>query len=185
MKNRQSQVRGLSPRKLPWGVVLQLAELAAKAIPVAVRRLSPARKGVAARANLTPRPASAAAPAVPPAVLANGAVRAIPITSLLLLTWAFSSAGRRLIASIMHLEITLQQDIVSAKFVRADVAVVETLTWVSGFPKAGPPPGTHIDPKGRLCTRLLQVMVRDAGKWRIASYHNTDVKPGTSVPEPK
>ena len=78
-----------------------------------------------------------------------------------------------------------RQDIVSVKFVRADVAVVETLTWISGFSKSGPPPGAHMDAKGRLCTRLLQVLVRDGGKWSIASYHNTDVKPGTPVPEPK
>jgi uncharacterized protein (TIGR02246 family) len=79
----------------------------------------------------------------------------------------------------------LQQDIVSVKFVRPDVAIVETLTWVSGFSKAGPPPGTHADAKGRLCTRLLQVLVRDGGEWKIATYHNVDVKPGTTVPEPK
>lgn len=78
-----------------------------------------------------------------------------------------------------------RQDIVSVKFVRADVAVVETLTWISGFSKSGPPPGAHTDAKGRLCTRLLQVLVRNGGKWSIASYHNTDVKPGTPVPEPK
>ena len=79
----------------------------------------------------------------------------------------------------------LRQDVVSVKFVRPDVAVVETLTWISGFSKSGPPPGTHTDAKGRLCTRLLQVMVRDSGEWRIATYHNVDVKPGTSVPEPR
>lgn len=79
----------------------------------------------------------------------------------------------------------LRQDIVSVKFVRADVAVVETLTWVSGFSKSGPPTGTHADAMGRLRTRLLQVLVREGGEWRIASYHNVDVKPGTSVPEPQ
>ncbi len=79
----------------------------------------------------------------------------------------------------------LRQDIVSVKFVRVDVAVVETLTWVSGFSKSGPPPGTHTDAKGRLRTRLLQVLVRDGSEWKIASYHNVDVKPGTSVPEPQ
>jgi uncharacterized protein (TIGR02246 family) len=80
---------------------------------------------------------------------------------------------------------TLRQDIVSIKFVRENVAIVETLTWVSGFSKSGPPPGTHLDTKGRLCTRLLQVFVRDGDEWKIATYHNVDVKPGTSVPEPQ
>jgi len=72
----------------------------------------------------------------------------------------------------------LRQEVVSVKFVRPDVAVVETLTWVSGFSKSGPPAGTHTDEKGRLSTRLLQVLVRDGGEWKIASYHNVDVKPG-------
>jgi uncharacterized protein (TIGR02246 family) len=73
---------------------------------------------------------------------------------------------------------TLRQDLVSVKFVRADVAIVETLGRVSGFSASGPPPGTHTDAEGRLSTRLLQVMVRDSGEWRIVSYHNVDVKPG-------
>jgi uncharacterized protein (TIGR02246 family) len=69
-----------------------------------------------------------------------------------------------------------RQNIVSVKFVRADVVVVETLTWISGFSRSGPPPGAHTEAKGRLCTRLLQVLVRDGGKWSIASCHNADLK---------
>ena len=41
----------------------------------------------------------------------------------------------------------LRQEVVSLRFVRPDVAVVDTLTWVSGFSKAGPPPGIHTDAK--------------------------------------
>jgi uncharacterized protein (TIGR02246 family) len=78
---------------------------------------------------------------------------------------------------------TLRQDIVSLKFVRPDVAVVEVLTSVTGIPKLFP--GTNTDDKGRLRTRLLQVVVKDGGEWKIAAYHNTDVKPGVSVPEPQ
>ena len=80
---------------------------------------------------------------------------------------------------------TLRQEVVSLKFVRPDVAIVETLTWVSGFPNSQPPPGINLDAKGRLVTRLLQVMVKDGDQWKIASYHNVDVKPGTAVPEPQ
>src|ERR1700687_5293482 len=36
----------------------------------------------------------------------------------------------------------LRQEVVSLKFVRPDTAVVETLTWISGFSPSGPPPGT-------------------------------------------
>ena len=77
---------------------------------------------------------------------------------------------------------TKQEDIVSIRFLRPDVAVVETLQTVSGVQKLFP--GTSADAKGRLRTRLLQVFVKDNGEWKIAVYHNVDVKPGVSVPEP-
>jgi uncharacterized protein (TIGR02246 family) len=79
----------------------------------------------------------------------------------------------------------VRQDVVSLRFVRSDVAVVETLTSVSGFSASGPPPGTPADVKGRLRTRLLQVMVKDAGEWKITVYHNVDIKPGVAAPEPE
>ena len=78
----------------------------------------------------------------------------------------------------------LKQNVVSLKFVHPDVAIVETLTWISGFSKDGPPKGTNLDEKGRLRTRLLQVMVRNGDGWKIAVYHNVDIKSGAPVPEP-
>jgi len=77
----------------------------------------------------------------------------------------------------------LKQDVVSLKFVRPDVAIVEVLSSVTEFQNLSP--GTNTDDKGRLRTRLLQVMVKDGGEWRIAAYHNTDVKPGVPVPDPQ
>jgi uncharacterized protein (TIGR02246 family) len=77
---------------------------------------------------------------------------------------------------------TLQQDIVTLKFIDRDVAVVETLTSVSGMPATSP--GTAPDSKGRLRTRLLQVVAKRGGEWKIVAYHNVDVKPGVPVPEP-
>jgi uncharacterized protein (TIGR02246 family) len=56
---------------------------------------------------------------------------------------------------------TKQLDVVSLKFVRPDVAIVETLQTVTGFQKLLP--GTSADAKGRLRTRLLQVLVKDGG----------------------
>ena len=79
----------------------------------------------------------------------------------------------------------LQQEVVCLRFVRPDVAVVDTLTWVSGFSKAGLPPVLHTDAKGRLRTRLLQVLVRDGDDWKIVVYHNVDIKPGIESPEPR
>jgi hypothetical protein len=63
------------------------------------------------------------------------------------------------------------------------VAVVETLTSVSGMAETAP--GTAADGKGRLRTRLLQVVAKAGGEWKIVAYHNVDVKPGVPVPEPR
>jgi uncharacterized protein (TIGR02246 family) len=78
---------------------------------------------------------------------------------------------------------TLHQDVVSVQFVRPDVAVVEVLTAVTGIQKLSP--GTNTDEKGRLRTRLLQVLVRDGGEWKITDYHNTDVKADVPAPDPQ
>jgi uncharacterized protein (TIGR02246 family) len=78
---------------------------------------------------------------------------------------------------------TKHEDIVSIKFVRSDVAIVETLQTITGYQKLLP--GTSADAKGRLRTRLLQVLVKDGGEWKIASYHNVDVKPGNVIREPQ
>ena len=70
----------------------------------------------------------------------------------------------------------------SLAFVTPDVAVVDTLTTMSGIARwAGPP----LDAKGRLRTRLLQVLARQNGEWKVVAYHNVDVKPGASVAEPE
>jgi len=78
----------------------------------------------------------------------------------------------------------LQLQVVSLRFLAPDVAVCETLTWVSGF-KNGAPPGLRLDTKGRLRTRLLQVMAKRSGEWQIVVYHNVDIKPDVEAPEPK
>lgn len=77
----------------------------------------------------------------------------------------------------------LKQEVVSLKFVRTDVAIVETIGWVSGF-KNGPAKGTYLDDKGRLRVRLLQVMAKKGDDWKIMAYHNVDIKPGIPAPEP-
>jgi uncharacterized protein (TIGR02246 family) len=75
---------------------------------------------------------------------------------------------------------TVQQDIVSLKFIRPDVAVVETLTTVAGVAQG--PPGVALDDKGRFHTRLLQVVAKEDGQWKVVSYHNVDVKAGVPLP---
>ena len=76
---------------------------------------------------------------------------------------------------------TLDQRVVSLKFVRPDVAIVETLTAVAGL--AQPPTGVALH-DGRIRTRLLQIVVREKGVWKIVTYHNTDVKPGIPITDP-
>ncbi len=77
---------------------------------------------------------------------------------------------------------SLNQRVISLKFVRPDVAIVETVTAVSGM--AQPPTGVMLDESGRIRTRLLQIVARDNGVWKIVTYHNTDVKPGIPFTEP-
>jgi len=76
----------------------------------------------------------------------------------------------------------LNQELVSLQFIRPDVALVETLVRLSGF-LANPLPGVYIDEQGCLYSRLLQVMVKDNSAWKIAAYHNVDVKMGIPVPQ--
>jgi uncharacterized protein (TIGR02246 family) len=78
----------------------------------------------------------------------------------------------------------LQIQVVSLRFLTLDVAICETLTWVSDF-KNGAPPNLYLDTKGRLRTRLLQVMEKRSGEWQIVAYHNVDIKPDVDAPEPK
>ena len=77
---------------------------------------------------------------------------------------------------------TLQQDIVSLKFVRPDVAVIKVLTAVAGVVAGQLAQGTNADASGRLRTRLLQVVAKQGGEWKIVAYHNVDVKPGVPLP---
>lgn len=97
---------------------------------------------------------------------------------------AFLDKHEEIFKGIFHGTV-LRQDIVSLRFIRPDIAVVETLTWVSGFSPSGPPPGAQADAQGRLRTRLLQIMVKGTDGWKIAVYHNVDVKPGVPAPEPQ
>ena len=82
----------------------------------------------------------------------------------------------------MFYKTVLQQEVVSFRFLSPDVAIVETFTWISGFPKDGSPKVVHIDSKGCLHTRLLQVFQKQSGDWKIVVYHNVDLKPDTPVP---
>jgi hypothetical protein len=61
---------------------------------------------------------------------------------------------------------TLKQDIVSLKFVRPDVAVVEVLTSATGIPKLFP--GTNTDGKGRRGRRRTAVTKEKPERMKVA-----------------
>jgi uncharacterized protein (TIGR02246 family) len=82
----------------------------------------------------------------------------------------------------MFAKTVMQQEVVSFRFLSPDVAIVETLICITGLPKDGLPKAIHIDEKGHLHTRLLQVFQKQAGDWKIVAYHNVDLKPGTPIP---
>src|SRR2546423_7133882 len=65
---------------------------------------------------------------------------------------------------------TLKEEVVSLKFIRPDVAIIETVTSVSGAAQA--PAGVTRHDKGRIRTRLLQVVAKENGAWKIRTYHN-------------
>ncbi|RDC66251.1 SgcJ/EcaC family oxidoreductase [Adhaeribacter pallidiroseus] len=79
----------------------------------------------------------------------------------------------------------LQQEIISLRFLGSDVAIAETLTWISKFSPTNVPQGVPVDSLGRIYTRLLQVFQKEAGDWMIVAYHNIALKAGTPVPEPE
>jgi uncharacterized protein (TIGR02246 family) len=60
------------------------------------------------------------------------------------------------------------------RFLKPDVALVEIDMELSGFHKA--PPAVFVDAEKAIRTRLLQVMVKSADNWLIASFHGVDVK---------
>lgn len=61
------------------------------------------------------------------------------------------------------------------RFVRPDVAIVDVATDLSEL-GGRTPPGVKARADGKIRTRLQEVFVKDRGRWRVASYHNVDVK---------
>ncbi|MGI9042582.1 MAG: YybH family protein [Gemmatimonadaceae bacterium] len=78
---------------------------------------------------------------------------------------------------------SIAQDITVLVSPEPGVALVEALTALSGISQ--PPPGIVLDDRGRLRTRVLQVLVKRGGLWKVVAHHNVDVKRGLNVPEPR
>jgi uncharacterized protein (TIGR02246 family) len=71
----------------------------------------------------------------------------------------------------------LAQEVVALTLVRSDVAIVDTLTQL--VDALHRPPGIELI-DGAVRTRLEQVMVKNGGAWRVASFHNVAVHPAFS-----
>jgi uncharacterized protein (TIGR02246 family) len=65
---------------------------------------------------------------------------------------------------------TLALAIRKLRFVRPDVAIVDVSTKVGG--SALRPQGVQLGPDGELRSCLLMVLLKEAGAWSIAAYHN-------------
>jgi uncharacterized protein (TIGR02246 family) len=72
----------------------------------------------------------------------------------------------------------LEQQILRWRLIAPGVGIVETRVRLTGFRAL--PPGISPPADGALHTRLLQVLVEDAGSWCIAAYHNVAVSPSAA-----
>jgi len=69
----------------------------------------------------------------------------------------------------------LKQVIQKVRLLTPEVAMIEIDTELTGF--AGLPGGVRAWPDGVLRTHLQEVLVKVAGTWWIAGYHEVDAKP--------
>jgi uncharacterized protein (TIGR02246 family) len=69
----------------------------------------------------------------------------------------------------------LTMSVTKIRLVRPDVAIADIATEISEL-GGKTPPGVKATVDGKILTRLQEVFVRTGDDWRIASYHNVDVK---------
>lgn len=82
---------------------------------------------------------------------------------------AFEAQHARIFAGIYRGS-NLEQKIDHLRLIRPDVAIVDTSVTLRVQ-------ASDFGPGRMLETKLLQVLTRDEGKWRIAAYHNVAVRP--------
>ena len=92
----------------------------------------------------------------------------------------FRAQHARIFATIYKAS-RMSQKVERVAFIRDDVAVVDTLTGLEGV--AHLPPGFSPG-NGMPSSRLQQVLVREAGAWRVAAFHNVFVNPAFQGPPP-
>ncbi|MHB1095143.1 MAG: SgcJ/EcaC family oxidoreductase [Gemmatimonadaceae bacterium] len=67
----------------------------------------------------------------------------------------------------------LMVEIERLQFPEPNLAIVELLTTLTGYRAL--PPGIRATAEGCLMTRMLEVLTKRDGRWRIAACHNTAV----------
>lgn len=92
---------------------------------------------------------------------------------------AFTAQHAHIFATV-YKDSQLAQEVVHIVMATDDVAVVDTLTSVTGFHRL--PPGAEAI-GGAFRTRLQQVLVRRDGVWRVQAFHNVPVNPAASQSE--
>ncbi len=86
---------------------------------------------------------------------------------------AFESRHAQIFATIFRGS-TLTLQVRRIHFPSPDIALVDLDTRLSGYQTL--PPGVLPPSDGILHTRLLQVFIRQDQQWRVAAYHNVDLK---------
>jgi uncharacterized protein (TIGR02246 family) len=75
---------------------------------------------------------------------------------------------------------TIKLPIRRVQFLRSDVALVDVDAELSNC--AHLPPGLKTPADGVVRTRLQEVLVKEGGHWRVASFHNVAIAPDISPP---
>jgi uncharacterized protein (TIGR02246 family) len=70
---------------------------------------------------------------------------------------------------------SVKNSIAKLRFVRPDVAIVDISGEMTGFAKI--PQGLPVGRDGILRFKLLEVLIKEKGKWWITEYHNVAVTP--------
>lgn len=68
----------------------------------------------------------------------------------------------------------MRQFLANLKFLTPEVAIVDTVAKLSGFRQL---PDGAAAVGGTVYTRIEQVMVKSAGSWAVAAFHNVPIQP--------
>jgi hypothetical protein len=88
-----------------------------------------------------------------------------------------------LLTLLVTLPIVIMADKAAAQVASDETAIRNIIQLENDTWNKGDAVGVVLDDKGSFHTRLLQVFAKENGQWKVVTYHNVDVKPGTPLPE--